>query len=326
MAPEKANDEEYDVAPAAPREPAPGDPMSIRLGVSEVGGTFHMQALALKEICSQIADLPPLELVVSNVGASIENAIRLDAGDLDIAFISAPWVAAARKAETPFSRRIDLRTVAPMNLGPNFFVAHAGSGLHNVSELHGKRLAIGLKTGGMTPHAEAVLGALGFGPRDVERVYVDFAEGARLLVAGEVDAQYQRPIPNKMMTELCQQIPVRVLRFTPVEIEAALKAVPCDQPVLMRKGAVPGLEEDIPQLGVLNLLATHQRCPEQVVYLVVRAIMSQARQLGELEPLFGGLHDLLEETRRGRCSSLEFDGVTLHPGAARAFAEAGFLG
>ena len=174
--------------------------------------------------------------------------------------------------------------------------------------------------------SEAVLGALGFGHRDVERVYVDFAEGARLLVAGEVDAQYQRPIPNKVMTELCQQIPVRVLRFTPVEIEAALKAVPCDQPVLMRKGAVPGLEEDIPQLGVLNLLATHQRCPEQVVYLVVRAIMSQARQLGELEPLFGGLHDLLEETRRGRCSSLEFDGVTLHPGAARAFAEAGFLG
>ena len=39
---------------------------------------------ALKEICSQIADLPPIELVVSNVGASIENAIRLDAGDLDI--------------------------------------------------------------------------------------------------------------------------------------------------------------------------------------------------------------------------------------------------
>jgi TRAP transporter TAXI family solute receptor len=299
--------------------------MTIRIGASELGGTFYTQALALKEVFGRVPALPPVEIVESRVGASIENAIRLDARVLDLAFVSAPWVAAAKKGIAPFSRSIDLKTVAPMNLGPNFFVARADSTLRNVTDLRGRKLAIGLKTGGMTPHADAVLKALGLGPNDLERVHVDFAEGARMLISGEVDAQYQRPVPNRIMTELSEKIPVRVLRYEPQQIEAALKAVPCDRPTLMTKGSIRGLEEDIPQLGVLNLLVTHAAAREEIIRLVVRTIIENASELGVRLPLFAGLRDLLVTTRRERCALLQFDGVTLHPGAARAYADAGYI-
>jgi uncharacterized protein len=270
--------------------------------------------------------LPPVEVVESLVGASIENAHRLDGGALDFAFISAPWVAAAKKGIAPFARAIDLKTVAPMNVGPNFFVVRADSGLHHVGDLRGKKLAIGLKTGGMTPHAEAVLAAIGLGPHDVERVYVDFAEGAGMLIAGEVDAQYQRPVPNRVMTELSERIPVRVLRYEPDQMAAALKAIPCDRPTIMKRGAIRGLDEDIPQLGVFNLLVTHARADEDIVRLVTQTILDHADELGARLPLFAGLPELLDTMRIERCSSLQFDGVMLHPGAARAYAEAGYLG
>jgi uncharacterized protein len=299
--------------------------MHIRIGASERNGTFHSQALALKEIFSRVQALPPVEVVESNVGASIENAIRLDAGALDFAFISAPWVAAAKQGTAPFSRSIDLKTVAPMNLGPNFFVVRADSTLHSVSDLRGRKLAIGLKTGGMTPHADAVLNALGLGQNDLDRVYVDFADGARMLIAGEVDAQYQRPIPNQVMTELSERILVRVLRYEPRQIAAALKAVPCDRLTFMKKGSIRGLEEDIPQLGVLNLLVAHARADQDTVRRVVQTVIDNANELGALLPLFGGLRELLDATRRERCASLEFDGVTLHPGADRAYADAGYI-
>ena len=299
--------------------------MTIRIGASEIGGTFYTQALALRKVFSRLPALPPVEIVESQVGASIENSIRLDVGALDFAFISAPWVAAAKNGTAPFLRSIDLKTVAPMNVGPNFFVVRANSTLHNVSDLRGKKLAIGLKTGGMTPHADAVLKALGLGPNDLERIHVDFADGARMLISGEVDAQYQRPIPNQVMTELSEQILVRVLRYEPRQIEAALKAVPYDRPTLMKKGAVPGLDEDIPQLGVLNLLVSHARVHEETVRLVVQAVVANAVELGALVPLFAGLRELLDTTRLERCALLEFDNVTLHPGAASAYANLGYI-
>lgn len=97
--------------------------MNLRIGTSEIGGTFYTQALALKEILKNTPDLPPIAIIESTAGASIENALRLEAGDLDLAFISAPWVSAAKKGVSPFTASLDLKTVAPMNLGPNFFVA-----------------------------------------------------------------------------------------------------------------------------------------------------------------------------------------------------------
>ena len=299
--------------------------MNLRIGTSEIGGTFYTQALALKNILKNVRSLPPVAIIESTAGASIENALRLEAGELDLAFISAPWVSAAKKGVAPFATSLDLKTVAPMNLGPNFFVARADSDLHMVRDLRGRRLAIGLPTSGMTPHAEAVLQALGIGDNDITKVHVGFAEGARRLISGEVDAQYQRPIPNEVMTDLCRKTPVRVLRFDPHEIDAALQAMPCDQPVTMKAGALPGLDEDISQLGVLNLLVAHRRAEDEIVRLVVEAILGKAATLAETLPLFADLPELLATTALQRCASLEFDGVTLHPGAARAYAAAGYI-
>ena len=106
--------------------------MPIRIGTGERGGTFYTQGLALKAALERIPGNPGIEVVESPSGVSIENANRLDAGDIDFGIISAPWVAAARKGTVPFTQAIDLRIAAPMNLGPNFFIARADSGLRKI--------------------------------------------------------------------------------------------------------------------------------------------------------------------------------------------------
>ena len=103
--------------------------MLIRIGTGESGGTFNTQGLALKAALERAPRLPRIEVVESRAGVSIENAIRLDAGEIDFGIISAPWVASATQGRHPFDRPIDLRVAAPMNIGPNFFVARADSGL-----------------------------------------------------------------------------------------------------------------------------------------------------------------------------------------------------
>jgi TRAP transporter TAXI family solute receptor len=195
--------------------------MPIRIGTGERGGTFYTQGLALKAAIERIPHAPDIEVVESSAGVSIENANRLEAGEIDFGFISAPWVVAAKQGTAPFTRAIDIRVAAPMNLGPNFFIARADSGLRKVADLRGRRVAVGMKDGGMAPHAEGVFAALGIGPDDLDRVYVDFAEGAEMLATGAVHAQFQCPIPNRVMSELSERILVRVLTYDPPHLDAA---------------------------------------------------------------------------------------------------------
>ena len=299
--------------------------MPIRIGTGERGGTFHTQGLALKAALARDPSIPAIEVVESPSGISIENANRLHAREIDFGFVSAPWVAAARKGEPPFDHPIDLRVAAPMNVGPNFFVARADSELRKVSDLHDRKVAVGLKSSGMAQHAEAVFAALGIASKDLERVYVDFADGAEMLAAGEVDAQYQCPVPNRVMRDLSERIRVRVLTYDPPHLDAALKSIPLDRPVIMQKGAFRGVDEDLPQLGVVNLLVTHAHVDPDTVRHVVRAIVSAAIELGRLDPLFEGLTGLFDALKSHSRAALEFDGVELHAGAVRAYAEAGLL-
>jgi uncharacterized protein len=302
-----------------------GKRMPIRIGTGERGGTFYTQGLAIKAAFERIPRSPAIEVVESRTGVSIENASRLDAGDIDFGFISAPWVASATQGMRPFDRPIDLRVAAPMNLGPNFFVARADSGLRKVSDLRGKTVAVGVKGGGMAEHAEAVFAALGIDADDLSRIYVDFAEGAEMLASGEVDAQFQCPVPNQVMTELSERIRVRVLSYEPRHFDAALKSIPLDRPIVMRKGAFRGHDEDLPQLGVLNLLVTHARVDADTVRDVVSAIVLTKTELGQLHPLFAGLAELFAMLENPGGSTPEFGGAELHPGAVRAYREAGLL-
>ena len=290
---------------------------SIRIGVSEKGGTFFSQGMALKSVLKGVSGLPKIEIVESPVGASIENALRLEQGEIDFGFVSAPWVAAACMGKQPFTSAIDLKTVAPMNLGPNFFVTSARTGLHSVSDLKGKKVAVGLRSGGMVPHAEAVFAAIGFKPDDIERVYVGFSEGAEMLARGQVDAQWQCPFPNDVMTRLTELTEIRVLVYSDQQLDSALKEIPYDQPTWIEKEQLRGVQTSSRQLGVLNLLVTHARTEPALVEALCSAIISSAEFLGEKIGLFSGLPNLIRKVQTGSMP-LEFDNVRLHPGAVTA--------
>jgi TRAP transporter TAXI family solute receptor len=237
--------------------------------------------------------------------------------------MAANWIGRAKAGAPPFSGPIDIRMAAPMNAGPLFFIARADSALRSVSDLSGRRVAFGLSTSGMAQHALVILRALGIAA--VEPHYLDFAAGAEAVADGAVDAQLQCPIPNKVMTDLSERIDVRVLPYPPGMLERLLGAVPDYRRTVIRAGALRGLDADVAQPAVVNVLATHARVGESTVNAVVAAAIAHADELARLNPLFTGLDDLLRGLAAGGRAQFEFGGVALHPGALRAFQEAGLL-
>src|SRR5258706_412773 len=74
---------------------------------------------------------------------------------------------------------------------------------------------------------------------------------------GEVDAQLQCPLPNKVMTDLTRRSAIRPLFYRTNELYHVLERAPIYRGTVLAKGAIPGMQEDLPQVAVVNLLMTH---------------------------------------------------------------------
>jgi TRAP transporter TAXI family solute receptor len=296
----------------------------VRIGTAEPDSTFLSQGFALKTVLDRVPALAPVEVSTSG-HASVENANRLAADDIDFGFMASNWIGRAKNGEAPFTQKIDLRMVAPMNAGPLFFIARADSALRTVTDVRGQRLVVGPEKSGMAQHARVILGAFGLTFADFTPMFLDFAAGAEALARGEADAQLQCPIPNKVMTALAARVLLRVLPYTSADLDTVLRTVPFYRRTVMRKGAIRGLDADVAQAAVVNVLVSHARVPESIVGEVVAAIFTARDELPRLNALFDGVATLFEPLRSDGVAALEFGGVALHPGAVAAYRAAGLL-
>ena len=298
--------------------------MALRFGTSELGGTFYTQGQAIAALFNRGRGESD-KCVVHTTDASIHNAEQLDRGELEFGFMASNWIGRAKNAAVPFTKSIAVRMVAPANAGPMCFVKLASSAIRSVDDFKGKRIAIGTKGSGMEQHVHTIFGVLGISFDSFTPVYMGFAEGADALIAGAIDVQFHPPIPNKVLTDLSQHADIRVVPFAPGQMDSILSQVPFYRPVTVEKNAFRGVVDDVTQVGVINVIVTHERISEEAVYDMAKTISGNLEELPRLNPLFKGLKDLFEPLRTKGASAFEFGGVTLHPGAVRAYREGGWL-
>ncbi len=295
--------------------------MAIRIGTNEEGGTFYTQGQTLARLLELATDLGPVE-VHPIISASVGGILGLNAGKYEFAISASNWIGRALRGEEPFSEPIDLRMAAPVNVGAMFFVAPVESDLRTVDDLRGKRVAIGVRDGGMVQHIHTMFDALDIPFDDMDPLYESFPEGADALIAGEVDAQWRAPAPNASMTDLANRLDVRVLEYGPGRLESILSKVEFYREATIPADAFQGTGLDAPQVGVLNVIVTHAKVPENLVYEVTATMAANTRALGHVLPLYEGLGALFDELKTKGRAALELDGVPLHPGALRALREA----
>src|SRR3984893_15712290 len=96
----------------------------VRIGTAEPDSTFLSQGFALKTVLDRVPALTPVE-VSASAHASVENANRLAADDIDFGFMASNWIGRAKNGDAPFAQKIDLRTVEPMNTGALLFISRA---------------------------------------------------------------------------------------------------------------------------------------------------------------------------------------------------------
>ena len=298
--------------------------MAIRIGTSELGGTFYTQGQAIAEIFNRgRAAVDQCSVVTSD--ASIHNAEQLDRGDLEFGFMASNWIGRAKNAAAPFTKNIAIRMVAPANAGPMCFVRLAKAPIESVADFKGKRIAIGTKGSGMEQHIHTIFDVLDISFDSFTPVHMSFVDGAEALLSGAIDVQFHPPIPNKVLADLSQREDIRVIPFGAGQLDKLFAQVPFYRPVTVEKNAFRGVLDDIIQVGVINVIVTHESVNERIVHDMAKTIADNLDTLAQINPLFKGLKSLFEPLRTQGAAAFEFGGVELHPGALKAYQEAGWL-
>ncbi|HEY2919197.1 MAG TPA: TAXI family TRAP transporter solute-binding subunit [Candidatus Binatia bacterium] len=298
--------------------------MTIRFGTSEAGGTFHSQGVTIAELFHR-AHPNEERCVVSTNLVTLDDVKLFDRDELDFGLMASNWIGRAKDGAPPFTHPIALRVVAPANAGPVFFVTLADSPIKTVSDLVGRRIALGPKGSGMAQHAEVIFKILGILFDSFMPIYLGFAEAGEALIKGEIDALWQRPIPNKAMRELSERADVRILPYAAGQLEKIISEVSFYRKVAIEEGAFRGVSEDTPQVGVVNVIVTHESVAQEAVHALATVIASNLDALPKLNPLFQSLKPLFAALRTQGAAAFEFAGVPLHPGASRAYKDIGLV-
>jgi len=296
--------------------------MAIRIGANIVGSTYNEQGEALKKMVDEKSEIGPAEVLTADL-TSPGGVARLVSGEVDIGLTAANWVARAKNGERPFTAKADIRMVAPVNIGAPFFMVKADSPLKTVDDLRGKRIAMGPRDGGQHNHVINIMTSLSIGMGAIEPVFIDFDAASDAVLSGDIDAVWQIPVPNRIVTDLTTKQLMRILDYGPSQLDKLLADYPLYRYAVIPAGAFPGQARDTEQIGVLNVCITHARVAEDLIYAFVSTMVRETAMLASLHHVYRKLGDLIGEIGTGGIAVFEPGGVPMHPGALRAYKDAG---
>jgi hypothetical protein len=293
----------------------------IRIATGRQGGAYYNMAAIVADTLYRSGTVNSATAESSSGGP--ENMRLLDKGTVQIGATDMVWSVQARAGQKPFTKKIDVMTVAPLGVWPLFFVTQANSSIRTVEDLKGKRVAVGARGSGMENHTRLIFAAMGLSFDDIKPVYLSFGPGARAVKDGKADAQFQCCVPNPAMTELSELSKVRA-----VEVGATLDKIVASRPVYGRTvlpaGAFKGHDRDIAAIADVNAWYAHKSLSSDIAYLYAKTILDNYQAFAKKMPQFATVAQVLDAAKKDGVKALEV-GAPVHPGALRAYREAGIL-
>jgi len=292
----------------------------IRISTGRQGGAYYNMAALVADALYRSGKVNSATAESSSGGP--ENMRLLSKGTVQIGATDMVWSTKARNGEKPFKQKHDVMTVAPLGVWPLFFVTSVDSSIKSVADLRGKRVAVGARGSGMENHTRIIFNAMGMSFKDIKPIYLSFRPGGRAVKDGKADAQFQCCVPNPAMTELSELSKVRAVELG--SMKAKVLAVPVYGETTLKAGAFKGHDRDIPAIADVNAWYADRSLSNDIAYLYAKTIIENYQTFAKKMPQFASVAQVLDAARSQGMKALEI-GAPLHPGAIRAYKEAGIL-
>ncbi len=214
-------------------------------------------------------------------------------------------------------RRQDLRAIAGLYPEDVHIVVRRDSSITELSDLKGKRVALGEPESGTLADAIVVLEAAGLSECDLDAQYLRLAEASAALIEGRIDAFFMvagYPVPA--ITDVAAAVPTRLLPLRRDIVDGLAAQYPFFKADVIPGGSYPGVAEDTPTIGTTALWVTRADMGDDLIYAITKSLWSDGTKR-----LLEGAHPVGRRIRLA--SALDGVAIPLHPGAARFYREAG---
>ncbi len=254
-------------------------------------------------------------------GGSIYNLNTIRAGELEFGVVQSDWQYHSYHGTSKFADAgpyEDLRAVFSVHPEPVTVIARADAGISNVTDLQGKRVNIGNPGSGTRGTWEVMEAALGWSRDDLKlAAEMKSAETAQAVCDGKIDAYFWLVgHPSALTQESLATCDAVLVNVTGPAIDKLI----ADNPYY-RVASIPagmyGDNPDITTFGVGATFVSSATVPDEVVYILVKAVFDNFDQFKALHPAFKNLKE----------SEMIKDGLSapLHPGAIKYYKERGWM-
>lgn len=280
------------------------------------GGTSGTYYPLGGEMAKIISDETGIQTDAVSSNASADNIIALQKEEAEIAFVQTDVVANAIEGINSFDGNPVDNVLALGSLYPETvqIVTKADSGITSVEDLAGKTVSVGAPGSGTYVNAEQILELHGMSMDDIKAQNLDFGESTGGIQDGNIDAAFiTSGTPTGAVEGLSASIGVSIVPIAPEKIDELIEKYPYYAADTITAGTY-GLEEDVPTVAVLAMLAVTDNLSEDVVYDITKAIYENAENISHAKAQFISTE-----------AAVEGIGIDFHPGAQKYFEEQGIL-
>lgn len=294
----------------------------ITIGTGGVTGVYYPTGGAICRMVNKGRKDHGIRCSVESTGGSIYNINTIRAGELEFGVAQSDWQHHAYNGTSKFEEAgkfEDLRAVFSVHPEPFTIVARKDANITNFDDLKGKRVNIGNPGSGQRGTMEVVLGAKGWTTGDFSLASeLKPAEQSQALCDNKVDAIiYTVGHPNGSIQEATTACDTNLVDVTGDAVQKLVDDNGFYRTATIPGGMYNGNPDDTTTFGVGATFVTSAAVPENVVYELVKAVMTNFDDFTKLHPAFGVLKK--EEMAKDGLSA------PLHPGAEKYYKEAGIL-
>ncbi|WP_031547634.1 TAXI family TRAP transporter solute-binding subunit [Salinicoccus luteus] len=285
---------------------------NITLLTGGEAGVYFPLGVAMADIID--SELEDVSATGVSSGASVSNAEQLNNGEAQLALVQNDiayyGAEGTNMFEEPLENYSGVFTIYPETIQ---LVTLADSGIESVSDLEGRRVAIGDVGSGTEANATQILEAHGLSEGDIDAQYLDFADASTNLQDGNVDAAFVTAgTPTGAIQELSASADVQIVSFDQEAIDALMDEYNYYTQEEIPADAYENFDSTATTVAVQAMLIASNDIPEDQMYEMTKAI-------------FENLDDMANAHVRGEELTLDTaeDGMSidLHPGVQRYYDE-----
>lgn len=245
----------------------------LNIATGGTSGTYYPLGGIFAEIFNQ--NVPDMNASAVSTGGSVANINMLKKGEADMAIAQNDIVYYAANGKEMFDGKAvkSLRGIASLYPETVQIITLGNSSINSVSDLKGKRVAVGAVGSGAEANTRQILSAYGLSYDDVDVSYLSFGEAASALKDGHIDAAFVTAgAPTAAVQDIGASRSVKLIGLDDAHIRSLQAEYPFYAKIMVPAGTYNGFDKNVETVAVKATLIVNEGVSEKLGYELTKAI------------------------------------------------------